>query len=423
MAKSTVVAESSSAIVSDPRSWLSERNRVLLALFLLLIPAFALTALTTRAYRREQQRLAAQASTDGEIALRHGRAGDAVVALRTAMSLAATRSRRLRLAQALAAAGRDAEARAHLLTLREGTPGDGLINLELARLAARDADVPHAARYYRDAIEGAWDRAPDTRRREARLELADLLVRHGPRAAAEGELIALAADLPPDPGLHIRVGDLLMEAQQVRRAFDVYTAALRLDPASVRAAQGAGESAFALANYVTARRYFAQVAAAEPTNTHVLGRLEVVTAVIGLDPFARGLSARERARRATVAFETATKRLAACADAVGAPIQNVAPPRESPGVRPPGIGGDARNPAETSTEPGRDELQDLAAGAQALAPQAQPIAIARDPDLLDQVMDLVFRVEEITARRCGEAQDRADQALVLIARDRRATER
>ena len=59
MAKSTVVAESSSAIVSDPRSWLSERNRVLLALFLLLIPAFALTALTTRAYRREQQRLAA----------------------------------------------------------------------------------------------------------------------------------------------------------------------------------------------------------------------------------------------------------------------------------------------------------------------------------------------------------------------------
>ena len=71
----------------------------------------------------------------------------------------------------------------------------------------------------------------------------------------------------------------------------------------------------------------------------------------------------------------------------------------------------------------RDELQDLAAGAQALAPQAQPIAIARDPDLLDQVMDLVFRVEETTAGRCGEAQDRADQALVLIARDRRATER
>jgi len=83
----------------------------------------------------------------------------------------------------------------------------------------------------------------------------------------------------------------------------------------------------------------------------------------------------------------------------------------------------APNPAETPTEGGRDELQDLAAGAQALAPQAQPIAIARDPDLLDQVMDLVFRVEEITGRRCGEAQDRADQALVLIARDRRATER
>src|SRR3954452_14887601 len=107
-----------------------------------------------------------------------------------------------------AAAGRDGEARAHLLTLRDAAPGDGVINRELARLAARAGDVPKATRYYRDAVEGAWATAPDAQRREARLEPADLLVHRGTPGQAEAELVALAADLPPDAALHVRVGDL-----------------------------------------------------------------------------------------------------------------------------------------------------------------------------------------------------------------------
>ena len=311
------------------------------------------------------------------------------------MSLAPTRPRRLRLAQALSSAGRDAEARAHLLTLRESAPGDGIINLELARLAARAADVPRAARYYHDAVEGAWASAPDTHRREARLELAELLVRHGTPAQAEAELIALAADLPPDAALHVRVGDLLLQAQLTRRAFEVYTAALRFDPSSMRARQGAGESAFALANYVTARRYFAAVVATEPGNTHVRGRLETVGAVLGLDPFGRGLAARERARRASLGFEIASKRLAACAGTQGVSLEEA---------------------------PAHDDVQRLSAEAHELAPRVRVLLMSRDPDLLDQVMDLVFRTEEACEARCGPAGG-ADQALVLIARDRRATER
>ena len=132
-----MVPSSDQGGLADARAWLrrSHRTRVLFGLFLLLMPAFALTAFTTRAYRSEQQRLAAESSHRGDRALRDGRPAEAIDELRTAMSLAPTRPRRLRLAQALAAAGRDAEARAHLLTLREGAPGDGVINLELARLA------------------------------------------------------------------------------------------------------------------------------------------------------------------------------------------------------------------------------------------------------------------------------------------------
>jgi predicted Zn-dependent protease len=384
-------------MLADARAWLrrSQRGRVLVALFLLLIPAFALTAFTTRAYRSEQQRLATESAARGERALGNGRAADAVNEFRTAMSLAPTRQRRLRLAQALASAERDAEARAHLLTLRESAPGDGVINLELAQLAARAGDVPAATRYYRDAIEGAWTAAPDMRRRQARLELADLLVHHGTPAQAEAELIALAADLPPDAGLHVRVGDLLMQAQLTRRAFEVYTAALRLEPSNVRARQGAGESAFALANYVTARRYLMAVIEAEAGNTHVRQRLETVGAVLGLDPFGRGLAARERARRTSASFEIASTRLAACAGAHGVSLDQSAT---------------------------GDELRQLSAEVQTIAPRVQVNALARDPDLLDQVMELAFRAEEASQARCGRGGV-SDEALLLIARDRRATER
>lgn len=385
-------------MLSDARAWIrrSQRGRVLLAMFLLLVPAFALTAFTTRAYRLEQQRLAAESSEQGERALREGRPDEAVTDLRTAMSLAPTRARRLRLAQALGAARRDAEARAHLLTLRDSKPGDGVINLELARLAARADAAPVAARYYRDAIDGAWATAPDMHRRKARLELANLLVRHGTAAQAEAELIALAADLPSDAALHVQVGGLMMQVQQMRRAFDLYGAALRLDPANPRAMQGAGEAAYRLGNYITARRYFSAVADAEPGNTHVAGRLETINAVLALNPFRRGLAARERARRAVLALEIASKRLAACAEAQGVSLTDTG---------------------------GADDLQRLAGEAQAIAPRVQVRTVSRDPDLLDELMDLVFRLEDASEARCGEAAHGADQALMLIAQERRATER
>jgi tetratricopeptide (TPR) repeat protein len=373
----------------------SRRARVLTALFALLVPAFAVTAFTTRSYHAEQERLAGETFARGERALGQGHAGEAVTELRTALSLTPTRPRRLRLAQALAADGRVAEARAHLLTLRETAPGDGVINLELARLAARENDIPRATRYYRDAIEGAWQTTPDAQRRSARLELGELLVRQGTPAQAEGELIALAADLPPDPSLHVRLGDLLMAAQLPRRAFDLYTSALRLEPRNIRARQGAAEAAFGLQNYVTARRYYAAVAAVEPGNTYVRGRLETVNAIIGLDPFARGLGSYERARRAALAYDIASRRLAACAEAQGVPLD-------------PGAAG--------------DDLQQFAAEAQVLRRRVRIGPLARDPDLLDQTMDLVFRIEEAADARCGRAAGQ-DEALVLIARDRRSTER
>jgi tetratricopeptide (TPR) repeat protein len=278
-----------------------------------------------------------------------------------------------------------------------------VINRELALLAARDGDLAAASHYYRNAIEGAWDTAPDANRRGIRLELAELLVRRGTPAQAEAELITLAADMPRDPALHVRVGDLLMQAHQPRRAFDVYTVALRIDPSSRRALQGAGESAFRLTNYVTARRYLTAVAAAEPENMHVRGRLDTIAAVLGLDPFRRGLPARERARRAAMAFEIASTRLHACSESLGISLPGAAAASPLP-------------------EAAIDGLQRLGTEVRETAPTLKRNVLSRDPEALDRVMDLIFRIEDACETRCGEAGHGSDQALVLIANDRR-TER
>ena len=87
------------------------------------------------------------------------------------------------------------EARAYLATLAERAPQDGDVNLELARLAARDRDSDDAILHYHRAIYGLWSADPDSNRRRARLELVDYLLQQGQRMNAQAELIALAANV------------------------------------------------------------------------------------------------------------------------------------------------------------------------------------------------------------------------------------
>ena len=155
--------------------------------------------------------------TRGEQDLRAGRAEAALADFRTALSYSHDNAQyQLRLAQALMAAGhsREArtEARTYLLNLLEREPGNATVNLELARLAARDHAVPDALRFYHGAIYGEWNDDPVARRRAARLELVEFLLDAGQKDSARAELIALAADLPADPALQTKVGTLLAAA-------------------------------------------------------------------------------------------------------------------------------------------------------------------------------------------------------------------
>jgi tetratricopeptide (TPR) repeat protein len=291
------------------------RRRTLLTLVVVsLVPAFLIVNAVVASTRTYRDHLAGEWAERGARDLAARRAGAAADAYRIAQEYARNRGEyRLPLAQALLAAGRLHEARAQLLTLWSDAPGDGVVNLELARLAAKDGDISAALRYYHGAIDGAWNENAAAARRDARLELARFLIVMRQPVQAQAELIALAGDLPPDPDLITDTGALLVLAGEYGRALALLRRALQLDPSKARAARFAGEAAFHLNLHRTAVRYLDQARRAGALVDEAVPMLETARAVLALDPDVRGIGSRERVRRVVRAYSIAAAALDRCA--------------------------------------------------------------------------------------------------------------
>jgi len=377
--------------------WSLRRDTFLLIILVLLIFMFVVTGFVVRIYRDVEQGYAEEWYTRGEEDLRAGRTAAALADFRAALSYSHDNQQyQLRLAQALMAPGNPpasgAEARTYLLNLLDREPGNATVNLELARLAARDQDVPDAQRFYHGAIYGQWDDDPVARRRAARLELVEFLLDAGHKDSARAELIALAADLPPDPVLQTKVGTLLMQVKGCDDALKLFRQALLEEPNYPAALAGSGECHFQNGNYAQAARYLARAVQQDPQLTEAAAMLDKAQAVLNLDPFSRHLGNMERARRAAGDFTAALTRLQSCAAQRGIDLKAA----------------------------GIDPLQTLSLQAAALEPRAQPQYLSRDSELLSQVMDVVFEIEQTTAHACGEPQGE-DEALWLLAREQGGT--
>lgn len=247
-----------------------------------IIPAFAFVNALVSAARSRRETISTDWARRGAADLASGRAAEAADDFRTADDYAHIRGAyRMQLAEALVDAGRPIEAEAQLQTLWNAQPGDGIINLRLARLAARGGRTTDALRYYHAAIDGAWDADAANARRNARLELARFLLSVNEPKLALAELMALASDLPADP---------------------TDSAAARL----------AGEVAFDTGDYRSARRDLerARGAGLDADGTRML---DLSARVVGLDPYARGIASRLRVRRVVRAFEIADSALERCA--------------------------------------------------------------------------------------------------------------
>ncbi|MBZ5544133.1 MAG: tetratricopeptide repeat protein [Acidobacteriia bacterium] len=373
----------------------SDRDAILLLSLFGLAILFTMAGVAARLFHAKERSLGQEWYARGEADLKAGRAPVAIEDFRNALAYARDDPfYRLHLALALAAADRNEEARAHLLNLWERQPGDGTVNLELARLAARQGKTADAVRYFHNAIFGVWPGNPDEARRDVRFELCDFLLARGLKAEAQAALMELATKLPKDADLHVRVADLFLAAADYPHALAEFRQALDVSNRNEQALAGAGEVAFRMGDFRTARRYLDRAVRLNPQKRDAAGLLEITNLVLALDPQARGISARERAARVVRAFGLATARLEACAA--------------------------KRQEVLRSAEPD-PEIRLLSDRAKQIRPKVKERTLARDADLLTQTTDLVFEVEQVCQQKCEPATG-GDLALLLLARQRGGAE-
>jgi Flp pilus assembly protein TadD len=320
----------------------------------------------------------------GVAAGRGGQRDAAVVAFRHASGKSRdNRQYAIALAHALAADGRPNDAATVLAALREPSPEDPEINLELARLAATRGDVPAAVRYYRSALYGVWPAGREDDRRAVRLELVRLLLQRGRRTDAVGELIALTSNLPETPASHVEAGQMMLDAGEPRRARDQFQRALSLTPGDPVARSGAGEASFLLGDYADARRYLLGLSNLAP---RLIELRDLAAEVLARDPMAPRLLLSERQRRLRELIVVDRGRVTSCLERV---------------------------PGMSSGEVAR--LQTALTQLAALEGQFRSRTAGEPSDTIEAGVDVLYRVEEVAADICKEPSI-ADKALALIGR-------
>jgi len=384
-------------------------SQIVLALTLVLIFAgFGLTQYLVNLHRETESALAQRWFTRGEQAMQARLPAVAADDYRTALSYAPeNRQYRLRLAQALLAANRLNESRAHLTSLWEQEPADGEVNITLARLYVRHGDYSNAVRYYGNAINGVWPEEPRAHRIATRFELADFLLQQHKLAQAQAELVAIQADGPTDAADQLLLGNLLLQVNEPKRAADAFDAVLQRDPQSAQAWLGKAQASLALADYKDAEHGLANAVDRDPKLDDARQQLAVVREVLELNPAARGLSVAERSRRAADAFQAAMLRLNGCATQLGASFPGQSSTPASTGAAP-----SAQSAAANSAA--ADALERLYTRGVQLQPSATGPALRKNPDALEPTMQFVFDVERATAPICTQLAT-ADRALLILA--------
>lgn len=364
---------------------------VLLALLLVAAAGFAAVHRLVNRFSSRQRVLAAQIYYQGLDAQHRQNLAAAITDFRTALSYDPVNyACELSLAKALVADARFDEARTYLASLADRAPQDGDVNLELARLAARDGRFDDAVLHYHRAVYGLWSADPDSSRRGARLELVDYLLQHGRRMDALAELIASAANLPPDPALHLRIADRFLQVEDFPSALDQYRQVLRLDHNRSAAYLGAGKAAFSLGQYPAAQHYLQDALARGLQDAQAAGMLTTANLVLASDPARPNLTPPERRARIFAAFQQAGVRAQQC-------LQSQAANENA-------------------------DLRQLYAHWTTLDRAMRANARRADAGTLVDAMDTATRIEQLAATQCGQPQG-LDLALLLIARNREGAER
>ena len=361
--------------------YLTRRPVIMAMLFVASIVFFLAVSGLSRMYHAQQDALGDRWFQRGVTDLKAQRYTPAVADLHTALLYSRDNySYQLNLAEALLGLKRTSEAYAYLINLWEREPENGVVNLELARIAVQRGETEQALRYYHNAIYATWPGDQEVKRRDARLELIEYLLRINAKPQAQAELIALAANEGEDATQQAQVGGLFLQAQDYEHALAAFRSSLKSDRHNAAAMAGAGLAAFNLGRYPLAQKYLEEALAANPNDKQSAAQLKTTESVLQMDPFRRQISAAERNRIVVGAFHTAGDRLKSCLTA----------------------------------HPSADS-QNLAAPWDRMEPHIRESGLRRNPDLIESAMELVFNIERETNTSCGSPSG-IDMALLLIAR-------
>jgi tetratricopeptide (TPR) repeat protein len=369
---------------AEKRRLILRDSVALFSLFIITVLLALLTYVLFATFSRHRDALARRWLASGEAALRNGNPQLAVEDLRSALEYAPNRRDiEIELATALAAAGRSAEATAYFNSLLDAQPGNGLIHLQLARLAAKQRNAALAEEHYQSALDGTWEGDGYVRRREVRLELARYLLSQKKYAEAQTELRTASGNAPDDPATQLEIAELMEQAQDPSDALAIYRAQMRHRDAPLEAFEGAGRTAYALGYFALARESLAraiqhpgfsfQSAATWQALRQMLATSERILQLYP-DP---NLNVRERAARIAADAKIAHARLAACFGNANA----------------------------------QGEMANLLGQWQQIPANLSVRTLEQDPQLEQTVMSLMYETEQQTAQICGAPS--GDDALLL----------
>ena len=370
------------------RRYLRQEPVILALLSGLAVIFFVAVTALSHLYQAQQEFLGNRWFMRGTTDLKQRHFDAAVMEFRSALLYSRdSYAYQLNLAESLIGLKRTGEAYAYFINLWDREPENGLVNLELARIAAQKSETEPALRYYHNAIYATWPGDEQVQRRETRLELIGYLLNINAKAHAQAELIALAANLEDDPSQQARVGDLFVQTQDYEHALAEYRLSLKAQPHDPAALAGAGLAAFQLGRYNIAERYLQAAMSANPNDAQSAARLKAAALIMQMDPFQRQISVAQRDRIVLEAFAAAGQRLDSCSAAGAAKGPATIP------VAQPALSEEWAKMKPQITEPG----------------------LRRDPDLVNTAMELVFSIERQTSNACGAASE-TDAALLLIAK-------
>jgi tetratricopeptide (TPR) repeat protein len=195
----------------------------LLSLTLITIAIAVLTYYFFHSFTEHRSVLEKRWYERGQVALAAGHPTEAVEDFRSALSFSSTNTDyQMALAEALASSGRTEEASAYFATLHEAEPGDGYLNLQLARLAVRRGNTQQAIEYYQSALNGLWRGQGTERRLQIRLELAQYFISLARPIEAQGQLLAAEGNSLENPAALFQIASLLREADDPTDALTTY---------------------------------------------------------------------------------------------------------------------------------------------------------------------------------------------------------